>query len=583
MTSPSAVPPIAAAAGDQPATASDSEEYEYEEIEVEEEVEVEEFVTDDDNEDKLASKDEKSPQCGDGIMTVETANPINECSKQVPATDKVLHSEEQTAQQQKESKCTDFSMKTCRHDQSVVPAGKPTLISNDEKSSQYDGGIVTAETANPINECSKQVTASDKVDKVPLSEEHTTQVKTEDFEDVQQTESRLDVDVTLIRPRSLSPAMEINKGNKRLAIGCKFFALGWCINGSSCRFLHVKDGTDAGAIQNKTQKSVEGVSDGTQSYMSIDVDKVNPPVKMTGSSNDVDKVNPPAKADSSQHGPLSNPSKDLPKKEEFGGKEYRFALNNHVYIPSYNSSVLPRTTSKLSSSPWKSDSKFSSYDWEASKPFRSAFLISKGISSPDIQFDPIVTSTDPPPKNGDKLSKLSPSVKEKLKTENGSIGSHVNGNNGINVDSNEAAGAKTKQETKNSESKGKDHPGDVVQASKVHFSSHDSLGGPTKEVNNHKLVFDVGGDMHRESKPVRHFRAALVEFVKELVKPTWRDGKLSKDAHKLIVKKAVDKVLTTLPPEHIPSVKESIDMYLTSSQTKLMNLVEAYIAKYGKI
>lgn len=43
------------------------------------------------------------------------------------------------------------------------------------------------------------------------------------------------------RTRSLSPATEIKEVNKRPAVICDFFAQGWCIRGSSCRFLHIKD------------------------------------------------------------------------------------------------------------------------------------------------------------------------------------------------------------------------------------------------------------------------------------------------------------------------------------------------------
>lgn len=39
----------------------------------------------------------------------------------------------------------------------------------------------------------------------------------------------------------MSPSAEIQDGNKRPAIICSFFAKGWCIRGTSCRFLHIKD------------------------------------------------------------------------------------------------------------------------------------------------------------------------------------------------------------------------------------------------------------------------------------------------------------------------------------------------------
>ncbi|KAI3716938.1 hypothetical protein L1987_68179 [Smallanthus sonchifolius] len=544
--------------------ASDSEEYEYEEIEME----VEEEVTDDDHEEEEEATGE------DLLRSIEDGDDEK---------------------------------------------GKTTIISNDEKSLQCDGGITTAETTNPVIEACKQVNASDKVP------QQTTQVNTKDFNDAQRAESRLNVDVPLIRPRRLLPAMEIKEGNKRPAVMCKFFAKGSCSRGTSCRFRHINDTTYVGDKENKTQKSDEGVRKDTRSNLAVSAatiftcssefqptsQKENPATNF--SYLDMDKDNPPVNAVNSLHGCLSNPFIGLPniqgsnwgsyatEMQEIVGKGYHVGLHSHDYNSSYRSSIWPKTSTLLISSS-RSDSKSSCYDWEPSKPFRSAFLISQGISTPEIQYDPIRESIEPPPKIGDKLSKLSsysqvPSIsgmdlpsKGKLKTEYGSdrfsVGSHIKRNdNGMDVDSKEVAD--TKQEITKSESKGNKHIGNVIQASEARVSSHFSLrqndGGPTKEVNKQKLDFDAEGDTHRESKSLRHFRAALIEFVKELVKPTWHDGKLSKDTHKLIVKKAVEKVLITLPPAQIPSIQESIDMYLTSSQPKLKKLVAGCIAKYGKL
>lgn len=52
--------------------------------------------------------------------------------------------------------------------------------------------------------------------------------------------------------RSLSPSAEIKDGKKRPAIICDFFAKGWCIRGSSCSFLHIKD------TGNNTDQEAEG-------------------------------------------------------------------------------------------------------------------------------------------------------------------------------------------------------------------------------------------------------------------------------------------------------------------------------------
>ncbi|KAF9672369.1 hypothetical protein SADUNF_Sadunf11G0034500 [Salix dunnii] len=87
----------------------------------------------------------------------------------------------------------------------------------------------------------------------------------------------------------------------------------------------------------------------------------------------------------------------------------------------------------------------------------------------------------------------------------------------------------------------------------------------------------IGEDVEKESKALRHFRAALIDFVKDMLKPTWREGHLSKDAHNTIVKKTVEKVHSTLQPRHIPATVESIKQYLSSSQPKMAKLVEVSV------
>lgn len=48
-----------------------------------------------------------------------------------------------------------------------------------------------------------------------------------------------------MRPRDPLSSDEFKGENKKLRIACEFHAKGWCIRGSSCRFLHIKDGSDA--------------------------------------------------------------------------------------------------------------------------------------------------------------------------------------------------------------------------------------------------------------------------------------------------------------------------------------------------
>ncbi|GAB2232106.1 hypothetical protein Drorol1_Dr00011129 [Drosera rotundifolia] len=104
--------------------------------------------------------------------------------------------------------------------------------------------------------------------------------------------------------------------------------------------------------------------------------------------------------------------------------------------------------------------------------------------------------------------------------------------------------------------------------------------GPTDE-----MAIDAGADdgkKGKDAKGLRAFKFALAEFVKELLKPTWKEGRFSKEVYKTIVKKVVDKVLDTVQAAHIPQTKEKIDHYLSLSKPKLSKLVQAYVGKYQK-
>ncbi|XP_037448574.1 zinc finger CCCH domain-containing protein 55-like isoform X2 [Triticum dicoccoides] len=83
-----------------------------------------------------------------------------------------------------------------------------------------------------------------------------------------------------------------------------------------------------------------------------------------------------------------------------------------------------------------------------------------------------------------------------------------------------------------------------------------------------------------ESKALKMFKLALADFVKDVLKPTWKEGQLTREVHKTIVKKVVDKVTSTV--ENTPPTKEKIDVYMSYSKEKLSKLVQAYVGKYVK-
>jgi len=87
---------------------------------------------------------------------------------------------------------------------------------------------------------------------------------------------------------------------------------------------------------------------------------------------------------------------------------------------------------------------------------------------------------------------------------------------------------------------------------------------------------------NKEIRMMRAFRSELAEFVKEVLKPTWREGQMSKEAFKTIVKKVVDKVAGSLQSHQIPKSQEKIDQFLELSRQKLTKLVQGYVDKYVK-
>jgi len=78
----------------------------------------------------------------------------------------------------------------------------------------------------------------------------------------------------------------------------------------------------------------------------------------------------------------------------------------------------------------------------------------------------------------------------------------------------------------------------------------------------------------------RDFRFHLAEHIKELIKPIWKEGNLSKDAHKLVVKKSVEKIVDSIRPNQMPTTEELIAKYITTSGSKIEKLVKAYVDRH---
>ncbi|KAK6264696.1 zinc finger protein [Theobroma cacao] len=276
--------------------------------------------------------------------------------------------------------------------------------------------------------------------------------------------------------------------------------------------------------------------------------------------------------------------------------------------------------------------KISSDDWEPSVPFRPSFFVTSSISPPRGQYNPLCDSIDMsnagkrslkfsfssqgpsllnvayPPTYGDststgpvvtecngvkKIASCHNRYPESLFNNN----CHNSGKDSLTTDANDGTSAADMQNgtlVKEEISSVASHVKDISKANKIDTDldgRHQRDGSRCKkdlkvdrvrEKNEIEVEHKADGDPQKESKAMKHFRAALVDLIKELLKPTWREGHLNRDAHNTIVKKAVDKVLGTVQPHQIPITFESVKQYLSSSQPKIAKLVQGYVDKYSK-
>ncbi|GBG84012.1 hypothetical protein CBR_g37886 [Chara braunii] len=78
-----------------------------------------------------------------------------------------------------------------------------------------------------------------------------------------------------------------------------------------------------------------------------------------------------------------------------------------------------------------------------------------------------------------------------------------------------------------------------------------------------------------ESRAMMLLRNRVADVVKQLLKPTWKEGRMSRDAFKIIAKKAVDKVVGAIVPTAMPKNQRAVDAFFTvSRKDKIGKLVQ---------
>ncbi|XP_062180023.1 zinc finger CCCH domain-containing protein 36-like [Phragmites australis] len=198
--------------------------------------------------------------------------------------------------------------------------------------------------------------------------------------------------------------------------------------------------------------------------------------------------------------------------------------------------------------------------WETSVPFVPSFSFPDSTTSSRSQYDPFVDSVDPPKvesTNNLRSANISCSISSQHTNQNASTDKLLNCDDKL---------------TRNMSVKGSNELAFLIASGRVRSSS---LHG-----NDRVKACDRKNDAASNNEKTREFRFRLAEHVKELVKPIWKEGYLSKDAHKMVVKKSVDKVLGSLEPDQVPATEELITNYLTVSGSKIEKLVKAYVDRH---
>ncbi|XP_022926472.1 protein FRIGIDA-ESSENTIAL 1 isoform X1 [Cucurbita moschata] len=276
-------------------------------------------------------------------------------------------------------------------------------------------------------------------------------------------------------------------------------------------------------------------------------------------------------------------------------------MRSSPFSPSESDNSL--INASMNSSDYKT--KYSCDDWEPSEPFRPSFFI-PSINTAS-QYDPFLDSIELPRKVGgchnpwsskpefnDDTSSLSSHNKAEDKNEKAGhvqgtdslmLEAEIQGSSGIDG----CNGSRTREDDqiglireKNVPKKMKTDTDGEIKLSNIALHEKESEAESDRQLGDMDGKHLIDGNVHKESKATRHFRSALIELVKAILRPKWREGHLKKDVHNTVVKKTLDKVLGTLQPFQVPTTVESVKQYLSSSRPKIEKLVEGYVSKYGK-
>ncbi|CAN6338202.1 unnamed protein product [Urochloa humidicola] len=96
--------------------------------------------------------------------------------------------------------------------------------------------------------------------------------------------------------------------------------------------------------------------------------------------------------------------------------------------------------------------------------------------------------------------------------------------------------------------------------------------------NDHPVDLSHSVEVTGQAAVPRSFKIALTKFVKKQLKKTWNSGHLTKELHKVIVQKVVEKVV--ISRKSIPDTSQKDDEYLRRFKGKINKLTKEYVEKH---
>ncbi|CAA7393417.1 unnamed protein product [Spirodela intermedia] len=212
--------------------------------------------------------------------------------------------------------------------------------------------------------------------------------------------------------------------------------------------------------------------------------------------------------------------------------------------------------------------------WHKSEEEVAAKQFSVGPPVSD-QYDPLFDSIEP----SSRVSKMiSSSQEQDPAVHDTDIGSSIHLPADVEENNKHKVGASIGVQIDN------DEFGETAPEAEVGAVENESPGSPVDLLE--KEMGEVEVDQVRspgkskktkDSKSMKLLKIALANFVKEVLKPSWRQGNMSKEAFKTIVKKTVDKVSGSVSSHKLPKSQAKINHYVESSQRKLTKLVMAQV------